>query len=101
MPQNEAGKLRYRPQYCGAVARRKPRPTLVAMAGHCYRQMKDVVVNDKVHRGHSSELKDSSRPCTHKWSLVSGGWSMSLPPITEVGRRIQVCIWLSVYEYTP
>jgi hypothetical protein len=60
MPQNEAGKLRYRPQYCGAVARRKPRPTLVAMAGHCYRQMKDVVVNDKVHRGHSSELKDSS-----------------------------------------
>ena len=58
MPQNEAGKLRYRPQYCGAVARRKPRPTLVAMAGHCYRQMKDVVVNDKVHRGHSSELKE-------------------------------------------
>ena len=25
----------------------------------------------------------------------------ALPPITDVGRRIQVCIWLSVYEYTP
>jgi hypothetical protein len=25
----------------------------------------------------------------------------ALPPITDVGRRIQVSIWLSVYEYTP
>ena len=25
----------------------------------------------------------------------------ALPPITDVGRRIQVGIWLSVYEYTP
>jgi hypothetical protein len=25
----------------------------------------------------------------------------ALPPITEVGRRIHVSIWLSVYEYTP
>ena len=25
----------------------------------------------------------------------------ALPPITHVGRRIQVSIWLSVYEYTP
>ena len=24
-----------------------------------------------------------------------------LPPITDVGRHIQVSIWLSVYEYTP
>ena len=24
-----------------------------------------------------------------------------LYPITDVGRHIQVCIWLSVYEYTP
>jgi hypothetical protein len=25
----------------------------------------------------------------------------ALPPITDIGRRIQVSIWLSVYEYTP
>jgi hypothetical protein len=25
----------------------------------------------------------------------------ALPPITDVGRHIQVSIWLSVYEYTP
>ena len=25
----------------------------------------------------------------------------ALPPITEVGRRIHVSIWPSVYEYTP
>ena len=25
----------------------------------------------------------------------------ALRPRTDVGRRIQVCSWLSVYEYTP
>ena len=25
----------------------------------------------------------------------------ALPPITDVGRRIQVSIWVSVHEYTP
>jgi len=25
----------------------------------------------------------------------------ALPPITDVGRCIQVSIWLTVYEYTP
>ena len=27
--------------------------------------------------------------------------AMSTFPITDVGRRIRVSIWLSVYEYTP
>jgi hypothetical protein len=25
----------------------------------------------------------------------------ALPPMTDVGRHIQVSIWLSLYEYTP
>jgi hypothetical protein len=37
-----------------------------------------------VNSGHT----DKSAPCL-------------LTPITDVGRHIQVSIWLSVYEYTP
>ena len=41
------------------------------------------------------------RPCTHKSSLVSSGWAVFRfsPLRADVGRRIQVSIWLSVYEY--
>jgi hypothetical protein len=41
----------------GGAARRKPRPTPGGNGGHCYRQMKDVVVNDKVHWGSLQRAK--------------------------------------------
>ena len=44
----------------------------------------------------TAALKTSQNPGQKTICAMS-----ALPPLTDVGRRIQVSIWLSVCEYTP